>query len=84
MDSRDVDLNELARRLRMARASCNLTQTVAANKSTISQSALSLYEKARREPHATTAKRLAQTYGVSLDWLLGLSDVMRISEPKRE
>ena len=76
MDIRDSDLNELARRLRMARASNNLTQAQAASEASISQSALSLYEKARREPHATSIKRLAIVYGVSMDWLMGLSEVM--------
>ena len=76
MDIRDSDLIELARRLRMARASNNLTQAQAASEASISQSALSLYEKARREPHATSIKRLAIVYGVSMDWLMGLSEVM--------
>lgn len=72
-----MELQEMARRLRMVRAACNLTQAEAAETAKISQSALSLYEKAKREPHATSVKRLALVYGVSLDWLMGLSDGMR-------
>lgn len=70
------DLEELARRLRMARASLGLTQAQAARDASISQSALSLYEKARREPHATSIKRLAIVYGVSMDWIMGVSEFM--------
>lgn len=67
-----MDLYELARRLRMARAAAGMTQAEAARAASISQSALSLYEKARRQPLATTVKRLAVAYGVSTDWLFGL------------
>lgn len=67
-----MDLYELARRLRMARAAAGMTQAEAAGAASISQSALSLYEKARRQPLATTVKRLAVAYGVSTDWLFGL------------
>ena len=67
-----MDLYELARRLRMARAAAGMTQAEAAGAASISQSALSLYEKARRQPLATTVKRLAVAYGVSTDWIFGL------------
>lgn len=72
--SPDKDLVELSRRLRMARASANLTQSEAAKRSNVSQSALSLYEKARRQPLAISIKRLAMTYGIATDWLLSLGD----------
>lgn len=66
-ESQNEELEEIARRLRMARASLGLSQAQAAREASISQSALSLYEKARREPHATSIKRLAMVYEISMD-----------------
>lgn len=80
MEERELELLEIARRLRMARASCDLIQAQAADAAKISQSALSLYEKARREPHSINVKRLALVYGVSMDWLVGLSEEMSPQE----
>ena len=80
MEFSDPAVEELARRLRMGRASANLTQAQAAEIAQISQSALSLYEKAKREPHAMALMRLAKAYGVSADWLLGLSETMALDK----
>lgn len=79
-DCRDLDM--LARRLQIARADVNMTQAQAATKAKISRSALSLYEKARRKAHVTSIKRLALVYGVSMDWLMGMSETMRSEEMK--
>lgn len=73
----DGELEGLARRLRMARAALGITQAEAADMASVSQSALSLYEKGRRDPPVTSLKRLAVAYGVTLDWLMGITDAMR-------
>ena len=80
MDEFDRDLQELAMRLRMGRAARHLTQTEAARRACISQAALSLQEKGKSEPGAIAVKRLAVVYGVSSDWLLGLTDAMEPGE----
>lgn len=72
MDGYDRDLDGLARRLRMARASLGITQAEAASRAGVSQSALSLWERARRVPDALAVRRLAITYSVTTDWLLGM------------
>ena len=76
IDEFDVDLQALSMRLRMGRAAKHLTQTESARRAKISQAALSLQEKGTSEPGAIAIKRLAAVYGVSSDWLLGLTDVM--------
>lgn len=58
----------------MARAALGITQAEAAARASVSQSALSLYEHARRDPPVTSLKRLAVAYGVSIDWLMGIAD----------
>lgn len=60
-----------------------MTQAEAAEGSGISQSALSLYEQGRREPMAMAIKRLSITYGISMDWLMGLSNEMMASSSRR-
>ena len=74
MNDFDQDLQLLALRLRMGRAAKNLTQTEAAKRARLSQAALSLQEKGKSEPGAIVIKRLAAIYGVSTDWLLGITD----------
>lgn len=51
-----------------------LTQAELATSLGISRSALSLYEIEKREPDITTLKKIASLFGVSSDYLLGLSD----------
>lgn len=72
----DEFLCEMARRLRVARAAVGATQAEVSEATGVSEAALSLYERGRRQPHATTLGRLAVDYGVSADWLVGLSDEM--------
>ena len=67
-------IQHLAEHLRIARLATHLTQEEAANVTLISQSAISLYEQARREPYVLAAKRMAEAYGVTMDWLLSISD----------
>lgn len=74
MELYDRELGELARRLRFARSSAGLSKAEAANRASITESELTIYEKARMEPLTTVVCRLALVYGVSADWLLGMSD----------
>ena len=70
----DDGIHNLAERLRIARLAMHLTQEEAANVTLISQSAISIYEQARREPYVLATKRMAEAYGVTMDWLLSISE----------
>jgi transcriptional regulator with XRE-family HTH domain len=62
--------NLLGKRLREARIKINIMQKEAAQKIGISNVALSQYEKGIRNPDPNTLSKLADLYGVSVDWLL--------------
>lgn len=61
----------LGSRLRSARDKSGLTQMEVAEKLGISNGAISGYERNYRDPDTDTLKRLAELYGVSIDWLKG-------------
>lgn len=61
-----------AERLKLARA--GRSQATAAVALGISAMRLSNYESGKREPDLATLKRIVDVYGVSADWLLGLTD----------
>lgn len=67
-----------AERLRQTRQKNGLTQEELAKKSGVSKSTISLYENPDGEkgknPSLDNAMRIAESLGVSLDWLCGLSD----------
>ena len=63
-----------ASRLKRARTEKGLTQGKLAQLAITSQSAITSYEIAKREPTLTTLFRLSQVLGRSVDWLLGLED----------
>lgn len=71
----EANIRQLSERLRAVRKARGLTQEQVADLTGVSQSAISLYELGRREPYIITAKRLAIAYGVTLDWLMGITDV---------
>jgi transcriptional regulator with XRE-family HTH domain len=52
-----------------------LTQTELAELVSISRSALSLYELGKREPDFKTLEKLADFFGVSIDYLLGRTSI---------
>ena len=64
----------LAQRLSLLRRERNMTQEAAAKELGISQNSYQRYETDEREPTAPILVRMAQFYGVSLDYLVGLRD----------
>ncbi|MGE5552950.1 MAG: helix-turn-helix domain-containing protein [Betaproteobacteria bacterium] len=64
----------LGDRLRKEREKKGWTQAQAADKAGITSQALSNYEREYRDPDTATLSRLAQIYGVSVDYLLGHTD----------
>ena len=65
---------KFAERLRQARKACELKQYELAKMAYIHRNAISTYELGHRLPTLDMAVSLAQVLGVSLDWLVGLSD----------
>lgn len=66
--------NLLAQRLRAARGAINppLTQRDIARRLALSPSAVNLWEQGKTEPSAHHLAVMAELYGVSCDWLLGI------------
>ena len=65
----------LAERLRELRAGLKLTQQQVADDLQISRKLLSNYERGIREPHIDMLQTLAEYYIVSIDYLIGASNV---------
>lgn len=62
------------KRMKELRESHNLTQQALAEAINVGKSAIALYETEKRQPDPATLKKLAQFFGCSIDYLLGLSD----------
>lgn len=69
----DCVLNFSAR-LRRLRENSGLSQTQLANELGVSRGSISFYENCDRTPDIMFLCRVSLYYGVSADWLLGLSD----------
>ena len=65
-------MSTIADHLLAIRASKKLLQKDVAARAGITATALSAYEKGQREPSLPALIKLAEIYGVSLDWLCGL------------
>lgn len=70
----DIELQIFSERIKELRTSLNMTQKDFAAELGITASALSAYEKNSINPSISIAKRIAEKYHISLDWLCGLSD----------
>ena len=69
----------------------NLSQSEFASKIGVKQTSYSSWERGVKDPVAQTLAQIASTFGVSCDWLLGLTDIPpptsppdRTAELKRE
>lgn len=65
----DTMLGSRLRELRGAMSQCDF-----ANKIGVKQTSYSSWERGIKDPAAQTVALIASTFGVSSDWLLGLSD----------
>lgn len=70
----DIELQIFADRLKLLRNNLNITQKEFAEKIGITAAALSSYENNLKNPSIAVAKRIAETFNVSIDWLCGLSE----------
>lgn len=84
-----------AKRMRELRESPGVNQTEVANRAGISRQSVTLYERGARVPDIKTLRNLAVVFGVTSDYLIGLSDIpdrttklpdelARITEKQRE
>ena len=69
--------NKFAERLKDLRTEKNIGQIELAEKLRVSRGIISLWENGLREPTLTSLIRIATFFGVSLDFLAGLSDYER-------
>lgn len=60
-------------RLKNARIKAGYTQKEVQEETGIERSRISYYENGKREPDIETLGELATLYGVSTDWLLGIT-----------
>ena len=69
--------NKFAERLKDLRTEKNIGQIELAEKLQVSRGIISLWENGLREPTLTSLIRIATFFGVSIDFLAGLSDYER-------
>ena len=69
-----LDKKAVASRLKEIRIKSEKTKRVFSNVLGISESALESYEAGKTIPRADVLYRLSVTTGISIDWILGLSD----------
>jgi len=62
-------------RLRKLRKEHKMTQTELGEKLGLSTSAIGMYEQGRRDPDSMTLKKIADLFNVTVDYLLGRSDI---------
>lgn len=68
-------MNEFGIRLKMLREENNLTLAELAEKLNTTKSNLSRYENGKVDPALNVVIEYAQFFGVSLDWMAGVSDI---------
>lgn len=64
-----------SQRLKMLRQKANLTQKELAEKLGVSRGTIGMYEIGQRDPDTETLQKLSDIFGVSVDYLLGKTDV---------
>lgn len=71
---------EFAHRLKQLRKDSKLTQEELSNKLSSSRSTIAGYETERKEPDYETLKKIADFFDVSVDYLLGRTDIKKIEQ----
>jgi transcriptional regulator with XRE-family HTH domain len=77
----DIDVAEVKARMIQRRAELAISQATTARLAHISKSVLEKYEGAGNEriPNTRQLFALAEVYGVSIDWLLGRTEVRGVA-----
>lgn len=76
----DIELQLFSERLKELRLSLNMTQKDFADKIDVTAAALSAYENNQKNPSIAVAKRIAETFKISLDWLCGIGDQKKLNK----
>lgn len=76
----DFELQIFADRLKELRSLLNMTQAEFVKDLGITAAALSAYENNQKNPSISVAKRIAEKYEISIDWLCGLSDKKTVTD----
>ena len=74
-NNNNVPLSEFSKRLKMLRYENNVSITELAQKIGITKSTISRYENAKMEPTLPVLREIVKHFGVTLDWLCGVSDI---------
>lgn len=75
-----MDSNILGNRLKTLRLESKLTQEEFGKPYSLKKSTVSQYESGASRPDDELKKKIALDYNVSLDWLMGLSDVRNYTD----
>lgn len=70
----DIELQIFSERLKKLRSNLGITQKDFAERIGITAAALSSYENNLKNPSIAVAKKIAETFNISIDWLCGLSE----------
>ena len=71
----DFDINIMAERLRELRLECGIGQNKLSADLKLSNASISYWENAKQEPSASALFKLACYFNVSIDYILGRSNV---------
>lgn len=75
-----METNILGNRIKSLRLEANLTQEEFGKPYSLKKSTVSQYESGSSRPDDELKKRIALDYNVSLDWLMGLTDVRNYTD----
>lgn len=79
-----MESNILGKRLKILRTEAGLTQEEFGIPYSLKKSTVSQYESGASRPDDELKKRIALDYNVSIDWLLGLTNIRNIDKSKKE
>ena len=77
-------ISAIGQNLRSIRNIINMTQSEFASELGISQQMISQFENGKKTPSVMQLINIAETYGVSLDWLCDVSVEMEERCPKKD
>ena len=77
VEARSPEYEQLGRRLTEARNALDISQSEAARRIGITQSTYSGYETGTRRIKLNMIKRIAEAYGVTVDWLIGTEELIK-------
>ena len=71
-------------RLRLLRENLGLTQEELGKKINLVKSNISMYEKGNRIPNADTLEQMSTLFDVSVDYLLGKTEIKKYNHPYKD